>query len=86
MSRSFRRSAIVGHTTAQSEKSSKRGASRVNRRTVGTYLHTATDFESLAVPLARELTNVHNFPKDGKGAIDHLRFDAPQEYVRLMRK
>ncbi len=62
MSRSFRKTPIFGHTTAESEKEDKRMANRATRRAVKIALKIGKD----VLPDLREKGNVYNFAKDGK--------------------
>lgn len=71
MARSFRHIAIVGITTAESEKKDKRIANRSERSRINQILHIATtasedELDSLVLPHKRELSNVWCFDKDGK--------------------
>jgi hypothetical protein len=74
MSRSVRHTPIVGNTCAASDKEAKRRANRQYRRIVRQKI--CEDFEVL--PQIRELSNVYNFPKDGK----HWCRDVTQERDR----
>lgn len=75
MSRSMRKTPIVGFTTADSEKTDKRVANRRLRRRVRQLL----DEHSDVLPHVREVFNAHDMSKDGKGWFDPKRF--PQ-YMR----
>jgi hypothetical protein len=74
MSRSFRKTAKFGVTTAPSEKEDKRLANRVLRRTVRVIL----DEETEDCPDLREVSNVWSFAKDGK----IYWSDAPPKHFR----
>lgn len=78
MSRSRKKTAITGNTTARSEKKDKRLANRAMRRLVRSLLDSGEDDTS--IPDRRAVRNVWSFDKDGKS-----RFDA-DEHPRLMRK
>lgn len=82
----FRCTPIIAHTTATSEKGFKCHSSRATRLAVRTKLHTTSDLHSLVLPLAREIKNVHDFPKDGKRWIAESKDIEPEEHFRLMRK
>lgn len=76
MSRSRRRTAIRGITTARSEKTDKQVSHRKVRRAVRQRVLEA----DAPLPLERELTNPWSMAKDGKKHFDPARFPA------LMRK
>lgn len=78
MARSRRHTAIMGNTTARSEKSDKRLAHRRFRARVREVLHTADD--DTAYPTEHEVCDVWDMAKDGK-----RRFDA-HAHPRYMRK
>lgn len=82
MSRSRRRNAICGITTARSEKADKRQANRRLRvRSRSTTAHAGSDSATdLVWPGMRDVSNPWSMAKDGK-----LRFD-PARWPRLMRK
>jgi hypothetical protein len=66
MSRSYRHTPIFGTTICDSEKSDKRLANRRLRRK----MNETPDEEDAVVPLKREVSNVWDFAKDGKGYWD----------------
>jgi hypothetical protein len=77
MSRSIKRTPIIGHTTAETEKHDKRLANRFLRRrsrqvlrtsAVGSCNHVVEGLGEL--PLLREVSNVYCFDKDGKQWLD----------------
>jgi hypothetical protein len=77
MSRSFKRTPIIGHTTAESEKQDKRLANRSLRRQTREALRASgagkprNAVEGVAeLPLKREVSNVYSFGKDGKQWLD----------------
>jgi hypothetical protein len=76
MSRSYRHSPFIGHTTATSEKQDKVAAHRRLRRMTTTHL-----FDDV-LPHIREISNVWSFAKDGKGRMQKTS----AWYAKLMRK
>jgi hypothetical protein len=77
MSRSIKRTPIVGHTTAETEKHDKRLANRCLRRRTRQVLRTKGEGAPNQVvvgvgelPLMREVSNVYCFSKDGKQWLD----------------
>jgi len=78
MSRSARRSPVIGNTTAPSEKEDKQLAHRRHRRRVDQAL--GQDPETPVLPHRRETSNPWMMDKDGK-----QRFD-PQRFPELLRK
>jgi hypothetical protein len=78
MSRSKRKTPVVGITTAPSEKQDKRHANRMLRRRVKQQLN--DDHETDLLPLEREVSSIWTMDKDGK-----QRFD-PDRHPNLMRK
>ncbi|MDX2481440.1 MAG: hypothetical protein QNK24_14045 [Desulfuromusa sp.] len=78
MSRSNKKSPIIGITTASSEKEDKRIATRSERRINNALLVKAND--ETALKSKREISNVYGFGKDGKQRID------PDKYPKKMRK
>lgn len=76
MSRSRRKTAMCGVTTAESEKKAKRMANQRFRRRVKAAIQQGLE----VMPHPYEVTNPYDLPKDGK-----QRFD-PTEQPRLMRK
>ena len=71
MSRSYRKTPIIGMTNCNSEKRWKRYANRALRRTVKVELARG-NWESL--PLLREISNVWAWGKDGKQYV-HLALE-----------
>jgi len=67
MSRSRKKTPIFGITTASSEKRDKRLANRKLRRLTTTELRCSLLDEDLILPEIRDVSNVYNFDKDGKG-------------------
>jgi hypothetical protein len=78
MSRSCRKTPIVGITTAASEKRDKQLANRRLRRVVKRVLR--DEPEAQVLPLKREVSDVWAMDKDGKRWFDAVRF------AGLMRK
>ncbi len=72
MSRSKRRTPIIGYTSAETEKQDKRRANRALRRKVKVSINQG-DFE---LPLLREVSTVWSFDKDGK---QYLINPSPQD-------
>jgi len=66
MSRSYRRTAILPITCAESEKADKRTAHRRLRHRTKQVLGQVADPDSLYPPLLREVSDVWVFAKDGK--------------------
>ena len=69
MSRSRKRTPVIGITTARSEKADKVAAHRRERRRVRQTIQAAPEAEIL--PHTRELSNVWAFAKDGKRYAPH---------------
>jgi hypothetical protein len=67
MSRSRKKTPIFGITTASSEKRDKRLANRKLRRLTTTELRCSLYDDDLILPEIRDVSNVYNFEKDGKG-------------------
>lgn len=69
MSRSFRHTPIIGNAGV-SDKEGKRKANRRERKSVRSAIFSTlcgnADFDGLALPLLREVSDVWSFPKDGK--------------------
>ena len=78
MSRSNKKSPVIGMTTASSEKEDKRTANRSERR-INKALLCKTNDET-ALKSKREVSNVYVFSKDGKQRID------PNKYPKELRK
>lgn len=90
MSRSFKHTPITGNTTCRSEKNDKRLANRAERRIVRHLLHVASDFDTILLPIQREVSDVWGFGKDGRHWFGDLR-NTPKAsrrrgYAELMRK
>jgi len=89
MSRSFKHTPICGITTCHSEKHDKRLANRAERRIVKNLLLVCSDYDSLVLPIKREVSDVWGFGKDGRQWFGNLRLDSGRwrrTYVELMRK
>lgn len=92
MSRSFRKTPIMGHGGATSEKEEKRFANRSLRRKVKANIRKEFDI----LPEMKEISDEWCFRKDGKGwfgdmkkgiATLHLTSEwLKKEYKKLMRK
>lgn len=81
MSRSYRHTPVIGNCS-HSDKPGKVNANRTLRTHVAQALRTCGDFEGLILPHLREVSNVWDFPKDGKH-----RMDPKGEYfAKYMRK
>ncbi|OPZ83678.1 MAG: hypothetical protein BWY75_02962 [bacterium ADurb.Bin425] len=65
MSNSYRKNPFIGNCS-HSDKPGKVNANRTLRTHVRQALRTCDDFEALILPLLREVSNVWDFPKDGK--------------------
>ena len=78
MSRSYRKTPVVGMTTASSEKQDKRDANRRIRRRIRSIL--SDDPLTDELPRWRELSNPWAMAKDGKQRID------PAQCPKEMRK
>jgi hypothetical protein len=78
MSRSRRKTSVIGITRAESEKQDKREYNRRYRHTCKQFLN--TDPEAAPIPILREHSNIWSMDKDGK-----TRFD-PTKDPELMRK
>jgi hypothetical protein len=76
MSRSKRKSPVVGMTTARSEKQDKRWNNRLLRRKIHQAIHQGDDI----LPHVNEVSNPWSMDKDGK-----RRFD-PHREPKLIRK
>lgn len=81
MSRSYRHTPVIGNG-ADSDKPGKVKANRALRNHVRRTLHTCLDFEGLVLPHLREVSNVWDFPKDGK----HRMNPRGSYYAKYMRK
>lgn len=74
MSRSFRKTPVLGRTKATSEKADKVMAHRRERAHVRTALTSAADLEAVQLSdKAHANSNVWDFAKDGKRYYDDLR-------------
>ena len=78
MSRSNKKSPVIGNTTTSSEKEDKRIANRSERRINKVLLFKADDETGLKAK--REVSNVYGFGKDGKQRID------PKKHSKELRK
>ncbi len=78
MSRSNKKSPVIGNTTTTSEKDDKRIANRSERRINKVLLFKSDD--ETALKAKREVSNVYGFGKDGKQRID------PNKYSKELRK
>jgi hypothetical protein len=83
MSRSYRRTPVLGHTKAKSEKGDKRLAQRVWRHKVRLSLRQGR-WECL--PALREVSNVWDFAKDGKQYVRYVPPQGGRAWWRLMGK
>ena len=88
MARSHLYTPVTGNTLASSEKKDKRIANRRERRRVRQIVNACSlsEFDSLVLPLKRELSNVWDFDKDGKHRFAGLLRRDPAYYAKLMRK
>lgn len=86
MSRSFRHTPVIGNACAASDKPGKQIANRALRMHVRISLRNCLrsddGFDNLVVPLLREVSNVWDFPKDGK----HRMNPNGSYYRKCMRK
>ena len=83
MSRSHRRTPVLGNVKARSEKKDKRWAQRVWRRQVRLALRRG-QWECL--PTLREVSNVWAFAKDGKQYLRYIPPQGGQAWWQLMGK
>ena len=83
MARSYRRNPIIG-ACSHSDKPGKLIANRALRRRVRQTLHTSNDFDGLVLPHLREVSDVWDFPKDGKCIM--FGWDDKEALRKLMRK
>lgn len=81
MARSYRHSPFMGFC-AHSDKPGKVIANRRLRARVRQAIVNCRDFDNLVVPVLREVSDVWDFPKDGKGRIKKTWPD----YAKYMRK
>ncbi len=81
MSRSYRKSPMIAPKSA---KFFKQKSNRALRLTVSTKLRHVVDFDSLVLPIIRELSEIYDSPKDGKCNM----FDSKDDPAlpKLMRK
>jgi hypothetical protein len=86
MAHSFRHTPVIGITTARSDKPGKKVASRKLRKRVRMALLECPDFDNLVVPLQREVSDVWDFPKDGKRRMNLNDSDYCDLYRKYMRK
>lgn len=78
MSNSVRKNPVFGFC-ADSDKPGKRLANRAYRSICRQVLATCDDYDDLVMPHLREVSNVWDFPKDGK---THLFCSRDSELVR----
>jgi hypothetical protein len=83
MSRSYRHTPVLGNVKARSEKKDKRLAQRRWRRIVRLSLHRG-EWEQL--PTLREVSNVWDFPKDGKHYLRQPLPEGGRAWWQLMGK
>ena len=81
MSRSYRHTPVIGNCS-HSDKPGKVNANRTLRTHVRQALRTCGDFEGLILPHLREVSNVWDFPKDGKHRMD----PKGKYFAKYMRK
>lgn len=81
MSNSYRKTPVIGNCS-HSDKPGKVIANRTLRTRVRQTLRTCTDYDGLILPLLREVSNVWDFPKDGK----HRMNPRGSYYRKYMRK
>jgi hypothetical protein len=79
MSRSYRHSPFVGIAVASSDKVGKVHANRCLRVAFRVSFADCRDYEDYVGPVIREVSNVWDFPKDGKQRIrdswvDHKKY------------
>ena len=82
MSRSYKRTAITGHTMAESDKPYKIQEHKRERARVRTALNSCDDFDELSLPDPKEFGNEYNAPKDGKQYV----YKNHRERERTLRK
>ena len=83
MARSYRHTPIISYTTAKSDKPGKVKANRAWRAASRKVLSNARDYDELVMPIAREVSNVWSFPKDGKHYANNRH---ASWYAKAMRK
>lgn len=79
MARSYRHTPIMGNCS-HSDKPGKVKAHRSLRANVRMAFANCRDYDDLIVPILREVSNVWDFPKDGKHFFDAVK------YAKYMRK
>jgi hypothetical protein len=86
MARSYRKHAGSGWTTARSEKDDKVIYHRKARRIARNLIRSTEDFDALVFPVAREISNVYNWAKDGKFYYLKPNPDASERKHEIYRK
>jgi hypothetical protein len=81
MSRSFRKTPIMGITTARTDKPAKQDANRTLRAATRQSFSRNKDLDELVTPVLREVSDNWSFPKDGKQRID-LRRPGSAKWMR----
>lgn len=85
MSRSYRKTPIISHAS-DSEKEDKRHNNRRLRRKSKVLVNKQAEI----FPIMREVSNVWNMAKDGKGYFGDMKYDIDSDsrlfYKKLMRK
>lgn len=81
MANSFRKTPITGNCS-HSDKPGKVIANRVLRRKVKTAIAVRADLEDFVFPVLREVSNVWDFPKDGKSYVS----PSSRYYASTIRK
>ncbi len=93
MSRSYKKTPVIGHTGASSEKSDKKHAHKVYRKHVKNNIassHGDVDaLEDLVMPIEEELSNTWTMSKDGKHYVNledyvnnNIVYDSIQKSLR----
>lgn len=82
MSRSIRHTPIIGNAGGESDKPGKAQANRKLRVHTRLAIIACTDFEGLLVPVLREVSNVWDFPKDGKHYMKNRKASWYRKYMR----
>lgn len=80
MSRSRRRTPIIGNLNADSEQDDKHHAHRRKRRLVRTLIAARNDFDMASIVDVRHVSSTWGFAKDGRHYFDAAR------YPQLLRK
>lgn len=81
MSHSYRHTPIIGYCS-HSDKPGKSKANRALRVAERKAFAACTDFDSLIMPILREVSNVWDFPKDGKGYMKNWKEESYRKYMR----